>query len=84
MAHLSVVVPAYNEEQRLPRTLNRLHEYYEAQSYPYDVIIVSDGSRDQTNEIVAEFVKTHPKFRLIAYSTNKGKGNAVRTGILAA
>ena len=84
MAHLSVVVPAYNEEQRLPRTLNRLHEYYEAQDYSYDVIIVSDGSRDGTNEIVTAFVKEHPKFQLIAYSPNRGKGNAVRTGILAA
>ncbi len=57
MPHLSVVVPAYNEEQRLPRTLARLHEYYEAQSYTYDVIVVSDGSKDQTNQIVSDFVK---------------------------
>ncbi len=84
MPHLSVVVPAYNEEQRLPRTLARLHEYYEAQSYTYDVIVVSDGSKDQTNQIVSDFVKEHPKFRLIDYSPNRGKGYAVRTGILAA
>ena len=43
---LSVVVPAYNEEERLPRTLARLHEYYSAQEYPYDVIVVS-GERDR-------------------------------------
>lgn len=84
MPHLSVVVPAYNEEERLPRTLARLHEYYEAQAYPYDVIVVSDGSKDGTAKLVSEFAATHSKFRLIDYSSNRGKGYAVRTGILAA
>lgn len=84
MPHLSVVVPAYNEEERLPRTLSRLHEYYESQAYPYDVIIVNDGSKDGTAKLVQEFVVGHPKFQLIDYSPNHGKGYAVRTGILAA
>lgn len=84
MPHLSVVVPAYNEEERLPRTLARLSEYYEAQPYSYDVIVVSDGSKDRTAILVQEFAKEHPKFRLIAYSPNRGKGHAVRKGILAA
>jgi len=79
-----VVVPAYNEEERLPRTLARLHEYYEAQAYTYDVIVVSDGSKDRTGQLVKEFSETHPKFSLIDYSPNHGKGYAVRTGILAA
>ena len=84
MPHLSVVVPAYNEEERLPRTLDRLHEYYETQDYPYDVTIVSDGSKDGTAQLVQDFVASHPKFRLIDYSPNRGKGHAVRLGILAA
>jgi len=84
MPHLSVVVPSYNEEQRLPRTLARLHEYYEAQNYPYDVIVVSDGSKDNTGQVVNNFAKDHPKVRLIEYSPNRGKGYAVRTGIMAA
>jgi len=84
MPHLSVVVPAYNEEQRLPRTLARLHEYYEAQDYEYDVIVVSDGSKDRTAQIVNDFAKDHPRFRMIDYSPNRGKGFAVRTGIMAA
>ena len=79
-----MVVPAYNEEQRLPRTLARLYEYYEAQAYPYDVIIVNDGSKDKTAELANEFAAAHPKFRLIDYQPNHGKGYAVRTGILAA
>ncbi len=84
MPHLSVVVPAYNEEERLPRTLSRLHEYYESQAYPYDVIIVNDGSKDGTAKLVREFIADHPTFQLIDYSPNHGKGYAVRTGILAA
>jgi len=84
VAHLSVVVPAYNEEERLPRTLARLHEYYSAQDYSFDVAIVNDGSKDGTAKLVEEFVKTHPNFRLIDYGTNRGKGYAVRTGMEAA
>jgi dolichyl-phosphate beta-glucosyltransferase len=79
-----VVVPAYNEEVRLLPTLERLHEYYEGQTYSYEVIVVSDGSTDGTNAIVEKFADTHPKFRLLAYTPNRGKGCAVRTGMLAA
>jgi dolichyl-phosphate beta-glucosyltransferase len=79
-----VVVPAYNEQERLPRTLARLHEYYEAQAYTFDITIVSDGSKDGTAQLVRDFAADHPKFRLIEYSPNRGKGYAVRTGILAA
>lgn len=79
--HLSVVVPAYNEEERLPRTLARLHEYYSAQPYSFEAIIVSDGSADGTNKLVEEFARTHPHFRLLGYSPNRGKGYAVRRGI---
>lgn len=84
MPHLSVVVPAYNEEARLPRTLARLHEYYEEQPYTFDVTVISDGSTDGTDRLVEDFGATHPKFRLIGYYPNHGKGYAVRTGILAA
>lgn len=84
MPHLSVVVPAYNEEDRLRPSLERLLEYYSGAGYPYDVTIVSDGSRDQTNAIAEAFAAEHPTFRVLAYSPNRGKGYAVRTGILAA
>lgn len=84
MPHLSVVVPAYNEEARLPRTLARLREYYDAQAYPYDVTVVSDGSKDNTAKLVQDFAECNPQFRLIDYMPNHGKGYAVRTGILAA
>lgn len=81
---LSVIVPSYNEEERLLRTLERLAEYYDAQSYDYDVTVVSDGSKDRTNDIVRDFAATHPKFSLLDYQPNRGKGYAVRRGMLAA
>jgi len=82
--NLSVVVPAYNEEERLPRTLQRLREYYDAQDYSYEVLVVSDGSLDRTAELAAEFSKSSPNFRAICYEKNRGKGYAVRLGILEA
>lgn len=82
--HLSIVVPAYNEEERLPRTLARLHEYYSAQDYEFDVVVVSDGSTDGTVALVREFAQAHPHFSLIEYSPNRGKGYAVRRGMLEA
>jgi dolichyl-phosphate beta-glucosyltransferase len=82
--HLSIVVPAYNEEDRILPSLERLAEYYGGQEYEWDVAVVSDGSKDHTNELVENFAATHPKFKLIAYSPNHGKGFAVRKGILEA
>ena len=77
-----MVVPAYNEEVRLPRTLERLDEYYRTQPYPWDVTVVSDGSTDETESIVEAFAKTHPHFKLVASRPNRGKGYVVRDGIL--
>jgi dolichyl-phosphate beta-glucosyltransferase len=82
--YLSVVVPAYNEEVRIRPTLDRLAEYYGAQSYTWHVTIVSDGSSDATEQIVEEFAKSHPQFSLQAYKPNRGKGHAVRQGMLLA
>lgn len=81
---LSVVVPAYNEELRIQRTLERLAEYYDAQEYDFDVAVISDGSTDRTNEIVEEFAKTHPNFILVKSEPNQGKGAVVRQGMLRA
>jgi dolichyl-phosphate beta-glucosyltransferase len=82
--YLSVVVPAYDEEARLLPTLRGLHEYYSAQDYSYDITIVSDGSKDGTGKIVEQFALLHPQFRLLEYGENRGKGHAVRVGVLAA
>lgn len=78
------MVPAYNEELRIQRTLERLAEYYDAQDYDYDVAVISDGSTDRTNAIVDEFAKTHSKFSLVRSEPNQGKGAVVRLGMLQA
>lgn len=84
MPYLSVVVPAFNEENRLPRALEGIARYYSAQPYSFEVIVVSDGSKDRTEQIVLEFGESHPEFVLHAYQPNQGKGFAVRTGMLRA
>jgi dolichyl-phosphate beta-glucosyltransferase len=84
LPHLSVVVPAYNEESRIRPSLERIADYYGAQEYGWDITVVSDGSKDATNQMVEGFCIEHPGFRLIAYSPNRGKGYAVRKGMLEA
>jgi len=80
---LSVVIPAYNEERRLPGTLARVVEYLAQQSYASEVIVVDDGSTDRTAAIVEEFGATHPLVSLIR-NDHRGKGYAVRAGMLRA
>lgn len=81
---LEVLVPAYNEERRLPPTLARLAEFFAGQDYETVVTVVSDGSSDETDAIVNEFARKHANFRLLDYSPNHGKGYAVRIGMLKA
>ncbi len=81
---LSIVVPAYNEEQRLPPTLERLHAYLSTQPMTYEIVIVDDGSRDRTCAVVEEAMARIPYLRLVRQTPNAGKGAAVRRGMLAA
>lgn len=81
--YLSVVIPAYNEASRLPSTLSRVMAYLEGRSYPYEVLVVDDGSADQTREIVEEAATRHRHLELVA-NPHRGKGYAVRTGVLRA
>ena len=75
-------MPAYNEQARIGPTLERLAEYYGAQSYTWDITVVSDGSSDDTDRIVKDFCASHQGFKLHAYQPNRGKGYAVRYGAL--
>jgi dolichyl-phosphate beta-glucosyltransferase len=81
---LSVVIPAYNEELRLPAYLARILAYLEAQSFSSEVIIVDDGSQDGTAAIVERFAAENSKVRLVRLPQNQGKGYAVKTGMLKA
>jgi dolichyl-phosphate beta-glucosyltransferase len=82
--HLSIVIPAYNEDQRIGATLQAIHAFVTAQTYPIEVVVVDDGSRDRTADVVSEFAAGHTYLRLIRLPTNRGKGAAIRAGILAA
>lgn len=81
---LSIVIPAYNEEKRLPPTLKRLFPYLK-ENYRgiYEVIISDDGSEDRTAEVVEDLMKIHPELRLSRFP-HRGYGGVVRQGMLAA
>lgn len=81
---LSIIVPAYNEERRLPPTLDRLHAFLAAQPLRYEIIVVDDGSRDNTCGVVEQSMDRIANLRLVRQVPNRGKGAAVRMGMLAA
>lgn len=80
---LSIIIPAYNEERRLPGTLQTIWDYLATQDYSAEIIVVENGSTDRTADVVREFAKEHPNVRLLT-SSPRGKGLAVKTGMLAA
>lgn len=82
--YLSIILPAYNEEHRIERSLEIRHKYLERQNYSYEVVIVNDGSTDKTREIIKEKIKDWPHFKLEEYGENRGKGYAVRHAMLKA
>ncbi|MDD5145825.1 MAG: glycosyltransferase family 2 protein, partial [Candidatus Pacebacteria bacterium] len=82
--HLSVIIPAYNEEKRLPKTLEEIDKYLSKQNYDYEIIVVSDGSKDKTAEVIEKCKMQIANLRLIANVENHGKGYVVRQGMLGA
>lgn len=78
---LAVVIPAYEESARLGASLERIVTFLEARAAPYEVVVVDDGSRDDTSAIAERFAARAT--RLIRLPVNRGKGAAVRAGILA-
>lgn len=80
---LSIVIPAHNEEKRLPRTLGRIFSFLENQTYSAEVLIVENGSHDRTFEVANEFASQHSNLIVIKEDV-PGKGNAIRRGMLEA
>ena len=86
MAHpqLSIVIPAYNESARIEATLARVLSCVQAQEWDAEVLVVDDGSRDDTAAIVERWMDEHARLHLIKNPGNRGKGYSVRNGLLQA
>lgn len=82
MRSLSIIIPAYNEEQRLPGSLETVKTYLDTKVFDFvEVVVVDDGSKDRTAEIVRETALRDPRVRLVSNPGNRGKGYAVRHGM---
>jgi dolichyl-phosphate beta-glucosyltransferase len=81
MPRLSIIIPAYNEEKRLPRTLDSLDEYLRTAPFEAEIIVVDDGSADGTKKITDEAAARFPAVRAVSNGINRGKGYSVRHGI---
>lgn len=84
MKKLSVVIPAYNEEHRIGKTLAAVSEFLQKQTYPTEILVVNDGSKDRTAAIVAEYEKKIPNLTLVDNKENHGKGWVTKQGMLKA
>jgi dolichyl-phosphate beta-glucosyltransferase len=82
---ISVVIPAYNEQQRLPSTLSSILDYFAARDWPsWEIVVVNDGSKDDTLAVAEKFRDEHQGIRVLNNPGNRGKGYSVRHGMLEA
>ncbi len=86
MAHpyLSIVIPAYNESARIEQTLSNVMATVEAQGWDAEVLVIDDGSSDDTAAIVTRWAENFPRLHLVQNPGNRGKGYSVRNGLLQA
>lgn len=82
--YLSVIIPAYNEEERLSKTLFDIDKYLSKQNYDYEILVVSDGSKDKTVEVGKSLIPKIKNLKVTGYKKNQGKGYAVKFGMLEA
>jgi dolichyl-phosphate beta-glucosyltransferase len=80
---ISIVIAAYNEEKRISPSLFKIKEYLTGQDMDYEIIVVDDGSTDHTRKIATDLIPDIPHLKVISYETNRGKGYALKTGVLA-
>ena len=81
MSKLSVVIPAYNEEQNIALAVNRLSAVLDAAAIEYELLFVDDGSKDRTYAIICEQADKHPFVRGVSFSRNFGKEAAIFAGL---
>lgn len=79
--HLSVIIPAYNEEKRLPKTLREINSYLKKQTYTSEIIVVSDGSSDKTVEVTRNLVSEIENLKVLEFKERLGKGFGVKHGM---
>jgi glycosyltransferase involved in cell wall biosynthesis len=86
MAHpqLSIVIPAYNESARIENALERVMSCVQEQGWDAEVLVVDDGSKDNTAAIVQQWMSRYPRLHLVQNPGNRGKGYSVRNGLLQA
>jgi dolichyl-phosphate beta-glucosyltransferase len=82
--YISVVIPAYNEAARLPRAAREIAAHLQKIGKNFEIIVVNDGSTDDTARVAQELSRDFPMLKLISLNPNQGKGGAVKTGMLAA
>jgi dolichyl-phosphate beta-glucosyltransferase len=82
--YLSVIVPAYNEAERLPKTLKRFNEYLSSTGFTYEILVALDGPSDRTREVLREMRREIPHLKVIDRPLNHGKGFTVKEGMLRA
>jgi dolichyl-phosphate beta-glucosyltransferase len=82
--HVSVVIPCFNEARKIETDIQAALSYFGARPYSFELILVDDGSSDGTAEILTNKLKHVPHHRAICYQPNRGKGHAVRAGMLQA
>ncbi|MCU1286023.1 MAG: glycosyl transferase, family 2 [Acidobacteriales bacterium] len=80
----SIVIPAYNESQRIVESLDKILAYIADQRWDAEIIIVNDGSRDNTADIIRRYMRDYPNVRLLENPGNRGKGYSVRHGMMEA
>ncbi len=80
----SIIIPAYNESDRLRPTLDELLRHFERRNLDVEILVVDDGSRDDTRDIVREYARAHSQVALVENPGNRGKGYSVRNGMLHA
>jgi dolichyl-phosphate beta-glucosyltransferase len=81
---LSIVIPAFNEERRLPKTLGSIGAFLQSRPIRAEIIVVDDGSTDATSQLVASYQSKYADLRLVSNGRNRGKGFSVRHGMLEA
>ena len=80
--YLSIVIPAYNEESRIEKTLLGIDKYLKKQDYSYEIIVVNDGSKDKTVEVLKTLKSRIVNLKIINNKENRGKGYVVKQGML--